>query len=146
MTDFEMGVLFVEFLGAANTVFANYMTLIFAMLTASWFLARKISLLVAVCFLAIYTLAALAIGSGVFFAFSDFFALHGFIFDSAAADGPLSWVGPVRAGGAAPLNVMTNSVLATLVLSWLGSVIFFFVVRYSSNATRPKGGVNDDAV
>ena len=41
MTEAEQGLLFVEFLGAANGVFANYMTLVFAMLTASWFLAAR---------------------------------------------------------------------------------------------------------
>ena len=48
MTDAEKAQLFVEFLSAANVVFASYMTLVFAMLTASWFLAAHMSRMILV--------------------------------------------------------------------------------------------------
>lgn len=129
MSDFEAGVLFVEFLNTSNFVFANYMTLIFAVLTASWFLARRMTALVAICFLALFTLAAVAIGSGVFFAFSDFFALQVYLDETRAADGDLGWLGPMRVGGVPPLAVMQSIIGAILLLSWAGSVAFFFIVR-----------------
>jgi hypothetical protein len=129
MSDFEAGVMFVEFLNTSNVVFANYMTLIFAVLTANWFLARRMTRAVAVCFLTLFTLAALAIGSGVFFAFSDFFALQVYLDETRATGGDLRWLGPVRVGGVPPLAVMQGTIAAIVVFSWAGAIAFFFVVR-----------------
>ena len=61
MTEAEKAQLFVEFLGAANVVFANYMTLVFAMLTASWFLAARMSRVIVGLFLCLYTLSLIHI-------------------------------------------------------------------------------------
>ncbi len=129
MSDFEAGVMFVEFLNTSNFVFANYMTLIFAVLTASWFLARRMTRAVAICFLALFTLAAAAIGSGVFFAFSDFFALQAYLSETRTVTGDLRWLGPLRVGGVPPLAVMQAIIGAVVAFSWAGAIAFFFVVR-----------------
>ncbi len=129
MTDFEKGMLFVEFLGTANTVFTNYMTLVFAMVTASYFIAARMHWSVAGMFLAVYTIAALMAGSGVVFAFGDFFSLGDWVSQTSdPQNSALSWLGPVanrttRMSGGIPF------VAAMVIASYLGSVIFFFLVR-----------------
>ena len=129
MTEAEQGQLFVEFLGAANVVFANYMTLVFAMLTASWFLAARMSRVIVGLFLFLYTFAAFAIGTGVAGAFSDFFALQRYLLEISPPDGPLQWLGPVREGVAPPEFATNRMIEAAVVLPWLGSIIFFFILR-----------------
>lgn len=131
MTDFEKGILFVEFLGTANTVFANYMTLVFAMLTASYFAAHRMKLYVALLFLVIYSIAALQTGSGVIFAFSDFMSLGSWIHETSdplASD--LTWLGPVGPGGE-NMSSMAPFVGGLVGTTYVGSIGFFLLVRYS---------------
>jgi hypothetical protein len=137
MSEFEYGVLFVEFLNAANVVFANYMTLIFAALTASWFLAQRMALAVAICFLMLFTLGALAIGSGAFFAFSDFFALQGHLVREGSPSGALDWLGPLRIGGDIDLGPLQGLMAFILIASWAGTIAFFWIVR-RSKSDRPE--------
>lgn len=139
MSDFEYGVLFVEFLNTSNIVFANYMTLIFAVLTASWFLAARMTRMVAVCFLALFTVAALAIGSGVYFAFSDFFALQSHMARTIPDHESLSWLGPLRVGGAPPFVAMQFFMAVIVLLSYAGAMAFFFIVRRSRLQTPDPG-------
>ncbi|MCP2669587.1 hypothetical protein NHF40_01430 [Maricaulaceae bacterium EIL42A08] len=136
MTEFEKGVLFVEFLNTSNVIFASYMTLIFAMLTASWLLARRMSLMVAISALLLFTLGCLGLGIGVFFSFSDFFALQAYIQSTSPPGGDLRWLGPVGLDSPVPLGFM-QALTAVLVLAgWLGAIGFFLVVRYGER-TRP---------
>ena len=129
MSDAEKAQLFVEFLGAANLVFANYMTLVFAMLTASWFLAARMSRAIVGLFLFLYTFAAFAIGTGVVGGFGDFFALQRYILETSPPDGALQWLGPVRVGSAPPEFLGDRLIEAAVILPWLGSIIFFFIMR-----------------
>ena len=140
MTDFEKAILFAEFLNTSNVIFASYMTLIFAMLTASWLLARRMSLMVAIWALILFTFGCFGVGIGVFFAFSDFFALQSYIVATSSADGDLSWLGPMRVDGDIPSGFMTFLTATMLVGGWLGAIGFFFVVRYGKR-TRPDGDV-----
>lgn len=139
MSDFEYGVLFVEFLNTANVVFANYMALVFAGLTASWFLADRMTRAVAVCFLALFTLGAAAIGMGAYFAFADFFALQVHLVGRGDPSEALSWLGPLRLGGAAPLPVIQGLMATIIVTSWAGTLAFFWIVR----RTRAQGPDSD---
>jgi hypothetical protein len=129
VTEAEQGLLFVEFLGTANTIFSIYMTLVFAMLTASWFLAERMSRAIVLLFLSLYTLAAFGIGTGVVGGFSDFFALQRYMAANNAIDGPLQWLGPIQAGGAPPQLLTDLLVVLVVVLPWIGSIAFFLIVR-----------------
>ncbi len=133
MTDAEKAQLFVEFLGAANLVWANYMTLIFAMLTASWFLAARMSRAITVLFLFVYTFAAISIASGVIGSFNDFFALQAYLLETSAPDGPLRWLGPVREQFAFSESAMAWVITLAVLLPWLGSLIFFFTLRWQKS-------------
>lgn len=137
MSDFEKGVLFVEFLNTANVIFASYMTLLFAVLTASWLLAKRMSWPVAIWFLTLFTIAAIALGSGAYFAFSDFFALQSYIVETAAPAGDLRWLGPMRTQAAPNLFATQLVMLGILVSGWAGGCGFFLIVRYGQRTANP---------
>lgn len=129
MTEYETASLFVDFLNTANLVFSNYMAVLFAMVSASYFLAHRMGGWVAALFLFLYTIVALMSGAGVVFAFTDFANLGAWIHESAgAAPGDLAWLGPARAGGAGIGNLPPFVALMVLA-SYAGSIAFFFVAR-----------------
>ena len=143
MTEYEYASLFVAFLEAANVVFANYMALTFAMLTASYFLARKLTRTMSFVFLLVYSLWALNLISGVYGAFGDFSGLGLTIHElyGEVPDTSLGWLGPVAAGDAIVyLELMPNLVLVMSLFVYLVSIAFFFMVRMEA---RPR--TNDPA-
>ncbi len=137
MTDFELALLFSEFLNTANFVFSNFMALVFAVLTASYFLAHRMERWVAILFLCLYSIGALTTGMGVFLAFSDFASLGVHIHNSAGGSEDLAWLGPAGPGGAG-MAALPAIVGILLVLTYLGSLAFFFVVR-RRRMERPSG-------
>lgn len=146
MTDFEKSMLFVEFLGTANTVFANYMTLIFAMVTASYFVAPRMHWAVAGMFLFVYTIAALMAGLGVIFAFSDFFGLGDWIArTSPGAASELEWLGPVASSNSGvEMSAGTPLLVALVGVSYLGSIVIFFLVRRMRSIAPPVADAGED--
>jgi hypothetical protein len=141
MTDFELALLFSEFLNTANFIFSNFMALVFAMLTASFFLAHRMELWVAVLFLVLYTIGVILTGSGVLFAFSDFAALGVHIHEAAAGSEDLAWLGPAGPGGAG-MAAMPVMIAVLLTLTYLGSLGFFIIVRRKRIAS-PDGAEAD---
>ena len=138
MSDFEKALLFSEFLNTANFVFSNYMALIFAMLTASYFLAHKMKRWVGAIFLMLFSIGALMAGSGVLFAFTDFANLGAYIHHSTnGAASELSWLAPAGESGAM-MSRMPYFVALMTFGAYVGSICFFFVVRYGRMADREE--------
>jgi hypothetical protein len=129
MTDYEKASLFVDYLNTSNMVFSNYMAIVFAMLAASWFLAHRMSRLVAILFLALYSIGALMSGFGVFAAFTDFANLGVSIHQTAQTDGgELQWLAPAGPGGAG-MGALPVFVAFMVLSAYAGSIVFFFLVR-----------------
>ena len=110
MTEYEYADLFASFLNAQNTVFANYMTIVFAMLTASWFLAKRLTWRMAALLLFIYSIWSFNMTMGVWSAFGDFARLGLAIHDLGQnPETSLGWIGPVAAGpGGASMRTMNT--------------------------------------
>jgi len=149
MTDFEKGILFVEFLNTANFVFSNYLAVVFAMVAASFFLAHRMTRSVAALFLIMYTIGALMTGSGMVFAFTDFANLGVYIHETAPeGGGDLRWLGPTGPGGAGMGN-MPILVTIMAIAAYLASLAFFFLARHQrlakdgpSNTSEPDPSAN----
>lgn len=140
MTDFEKGILFVEFLNTANFVFSNYLAVVFAMVAASFFLAHRMTRSVATLFLIMYTIGALMTGSGMVFAFTDFANLGVYIHETAPeGGGDLRWLRPTGPGGAGMGN-MPILVTIMAIAAYLASLAFFFLARHQRLA---KDGTSD---
>jgi len=136
MTEYEKAYLFVEFLNTANFVFSNYMAVVFAMLAASFFLAHRMSRLIAALFLLLYTIAVFTIGFGVLATFSDFANLGVYIHNTAPpGGGDLRWLGPAGPAGAS-MGVLPISATFLTLAAYLGSLVFFFLVR--RNKLQPE--------
>lgn len=136
MTEYEYGSLFVAFLEASNVVVANYITITFAMLTASYFLAAKLTRAMCTIFLVLYTIWSLSMISGVYGSFSDFCRLGLAINElGLKPTASLGWIGPIAAGEQVGyMRVLPQVMLATTVFSYLASIAFFFVVRIQRHA------------
>lgn len=129
MTDYEKASLFVDYLNTSNMVFSNYMAVVFAMLAASWFLAHRMSRVVAILYLVLYSIGALMSGFGVFAAFTDFANLGVFIHQTAQTDGgELRWLVPAGPSGAG-MGALPVFVAIMVLATYAGSVVFFFLVR-----------------
>ena len=129
MTEYEKAALFVDFLNTSNMVFSNFMAVVFAMLAASWFLANRMSRLVAILFLGLYSVGALMCGFGVVAAFSDFANLGVFIHQTSPADGgDLRWLAPAGPSGAG-MGALPILVALMVGSAYIGSIVFFFLVR-----------------
>lgn len=131
MTEYEYASLFVAFLEASNVVFANYMTIIFAMLTASYFLAARLTRTMTAIFLVLYSMWTLNMISGVYGAFSDFcrlgLAINELGLEPSAS---LGWIGPLAQGDdIGYMRVLPDIMLWLTLIAYLASIVFFFVVR-----------------
>ena len=144
MSEFEKALLFSEFLNTANFVFSNYMAMIFAMLTASYFLAHKMGRWVAVLFLALYSIGALMAGSGVVFAFTDFANLGQHIHQTSGQSSDLGWLGPATDRGE-DMGRLPGFVLFMTLATYIGSMAFFFVVRFNRLHATQKSPPSLDA-
>ncbi|WP_291841749.1 hypothetical protein [Maricaulis sp.] len=141
MSDFELALLFSEYLNTANFIFSNFMALVFAMLTASFFLAHRMERWVAVLFLVLYSIGAVMTGAGVLFAFTDFAALGVHIHQTASQSADLAWLGPAGPGGAG-MGLMPVMISTLLVMTYFGSLGFFLVVR-RRRMDRPDAGPDE---
>lgn len=128
MTDFEKAALFAEYLSVANTIFAGYLALLFAVFTASYFLAAKMNRWVATMFLILFTFGTLGLGMGSIFAFGDFGRLGVYIAETSSVTGDLRWLGPLYGDGASMGSMQT--ITAVIVsISYAACVGFFFLAR-----------------
>jgi hypothetical protein len=130
MTEYEYADLFASFLSAQNSVFANYMTVVFAMLTASWFLAKRLTWRMAAVLLFIYTIWSLNMIVAVWAAFGDFARLGLQIYELGQnPDTSLGWIGPVAAGSADYMKALPTQMAVMCSIVYIASMVFFFIAR-----------------
>ncbi|MEZ5922655.1 MAG: hypothetical protein R3C60_15080 [Parvularculaceae bacterium] len=135
MTDYEYADLFASFLTAQNALFANYMTMVFAMLTASWFLAKKLTPLMAAVLLFIYSIWSLTIAVSLCSALGDFVRLGGVINEAAKRpESGLQWIGPASDGAAGYMQLIPAQTAILCIFVYVVSIAFFFIVRRRKEA------------
>ena len=129
MTEYEYADLFAAFLEAQNSVAANYMTLVSAMLAASYFFAPKLDRLSASMFLFIYSLWAVTLIMAVFGAVGDFGGIGKEIARlGQMPDTQLGWLGPA-ATNAAGMDFIFLTAISGSILVYIASGVFFFQMR-----------------
>ena len=132
MTDFEKATLFAEYLSVANTIFAGYLALLFAVFTASYFLAAKMNRTIAGVFIMLFTLGTLGLGVGSVLAFGDFGRLGVYIAETSPAGGDLRWLGPLYGDGKSMGSMQT---LAGIIvgISYFTCIGYFFLARRNND-------------
>ncbi len=130
VTEYEYADLFASFLTAQNAVFANFMAVVTAMLVASWLVAPKLGWKTTTIFLFIYSVWTIGLIGGMAGVFGDFARLgHEIARVSETPTTTLGWLTPVLEGPGM-MSTMFNVVIAGAVLSYLASIVFFFLVRH----------------
>jgi len=71
MSEFEMASLFYQVLTAAHAALANFLTVVFAVLVVSYFVAEKIDRIAAMFLLGVYSLFAIGMTNEIVGLYSD---------------------------------------------------------------------------
>ena len=127
MTEFEYATLFFQIIETANSVTANFLTVVFAVIAVSYFVADKLDRTASILLLFVYSLYCFGIIREIFFLYSDMARLGS---EMAQLTGEsLSWLGMTQAATEGPQLVIPYSALAMTLLAYLGSLLFFYRVR-----------------
>ena len=128
MTDYEILSLFNEMASNTQAVFMNYVTILFAFLIASFFIADRLSRAMTVIVLVVFTVAAFQEGAALMFHWSDQQGIMSYI----AARDDLSWHG-AQSGGPLMGSVFDFTNMFAVVAGYVGALIFFFEKRRATD-------------
>lgn len=129
MSEFEHVYLFFEIVSVGTSTIANFFTVVFGMLVASYLAAHRLDRVMIVIALAIYSMVCLGFINEIYQVYSDFARL-GLKLEAMGGlpNSDLGWFGPVAVGGDA-LNVIPKMVLTMTLATYVGSIVFFFRAR-----------------
>lgn len=135
MSEYEYAALFTSFLEAQNLMFANYMAFVFAMLTVSYFLAKRLNRTMTALLLFIYTLWSFNLTQSLWAVFGDFSHLGVELSKFAdRADTDLGWLGPVReAENISYMENLPTIMIIMMLIVYIATIAFFFVARYQKD-------------
>ena len=125
MTDFELISLFNEYENLTQYSFMNFVTIIFAFLIASFFVAAKLNKPMTAVVIVVFTFASLQQGLSVFLQFGDQSALVPEILSRDS----LQWHGANRVGEIA-VEFFAVIYFGTIFFGYIGTLIFFFHQRH----------------
>jgi hypothetical protein len=125
MTDFELMSLFNEYEALTQVSFMNFVTIIFAFLIASFFVAGKLNKPMTIVVIGVFTFASLQQGLSVFLQISD---QAGLVPEIVNRD-TLQWHGVNRVGETS-IPIAAAIYFGTIVFGYLGTLIFFFHQRH----------------
>ena len=127
MSEYEHAILFIEFAQAASAAMANYITLVFAMVVASYLAAHRLDRLMSGIAILIYSMFALGFCNEIIQIYSDLSNLGIAMEDKFGGipETSLGWLGPVRAG--ADFLHILPTLIGTMVLLAYGASIWFFL-------------------
>ena len=130
MGEYEHAILFIEFAQAASAAMANYITLVFAMVVASYLAAHRLDKLMSGIAILIYSMFALGYCNEIIQIYSDLSNLGIAMEDrfGGIPESSLGWLGPVRAGSAF-LEILPFLIGTMVLLAYAASIWFFFRAR-----------------
>lgn len=130
MTEFETAYLFYEVYDGASTSLMNFITIMFAMLVASYLVAPRLSRTMAALVVILYSLISFGMINDLTAIYGDFARLGDRLYDLAQEDGTnLGWHGAASAARSGSLHVARTFIISLAVLGYAGTVVFFFLVR-----------------
>jgi hypothetical protein len=130
MTDYEIADLFFSVVSAANQSFMNYVTLVFAMLAASYLVAHKLDRITTVFAVGLFTAISAGYTFELFSVYSDLSRLAGVIAERGLqAETALGWHGAALANGTGSLHFAGPLMAGIALFGYLGTLIFFFRAR-----------------
>jgi hypothetical protein len=136
MSDFEMIMVFNETMSFLLSGFTTFLSIIFAFLVASTFLAGRLTRSLAGIAVGLFSLASIFFITQAFAVASNI----GFIVEEiktavAAGRSSLGWIGFVALD--APMGTIMNAVAVLMVLAFVAALVFFFHQRRLETTIHP---------
>jgi len=131
MTEYEAVYLFRELIADLHQSMFDYVSLLSAFLVASYLIADKISSVLTVVLITLYSLVALNFAFQFFLMSTDAVSLYDFILEQKeVGEFDLEWFGknPAWAG-----YMASTTRISTAVGGYVGSLVFFFYQRHKKN-------------
>jgi len=130
MSEYEMATLFYQVVEAAHAALANYLTVVFAVLVVSYFVANKLNRVAWICLLGVYSIFAIGMTNEIVSLYSDMVRLGWQMASQMDAEKTaLSWHGMASGIEDGPRWAIPIVVAAMCGLAYVGSIIFFFQIR-----------------
>ncbi len=127
MSDYELASLFFQVIDTAHAALANFLTVVFAVLVVTHFVAHKLDRLSAFLLLTVYSLFSIGMTNEIVSLYSDFVRLGHRMAENGATD--LGWLGMTSSGQDGPVWAIPIIVGIMCVTAYLGSLVFFYRMR-----------------
>ena len=134
MSDYEFMDIFATTFNSVQQLFVNYVSILFAFLVASWLIAHKLSKVLVVLSISLFTLVTLYYISMTYFVAQNLLTMVELIKDRVVTgQSSLGWVGFTRVDDVPPLlPVLTITELS----SYVATLIFFFYQRRTGSGSQ----------
>ncbi len=134
MSEYEMASLFFQVVETAHAAIANYLTVVFAVLVVSYFVAQKIERTSLIFLIVVYSVFSIGMINEIFSLYSDLIRLGWEMavqFD--AENSALSWLGMASSNASGPQWAIPIIVTIACGLAYVGSLFFFYQIRKRGN-------------
>ncbi|MEM1173691.1 MAG: hypothetical protein AAGI27_02670 [Pseudomonadota bacterium] len=127
MSEFEKATLFFQIIETAHSAMANYLTVVFAVVAVSYFVADRLDRLAAFLLIVVYSFFCFGMIREIFFLYSDMARLG---HEMAQVSGDVyRWLGIALSSKDAPAWVIPYSSAVMSMAAYLASLLFFYRVR-----------------
>ncbi len=133
MTDYEKATLFFQIVETAHSAMANYLTVLFAVVAVSYFVADRLDRVASTLLLIVFSFFCFGMIREIFFLYSDMARLG---HEIAQVPGDVyDWLGIAQFSVDSPQWVIPYSSLVMSLAAYLASLLFFYRVRRGGQST-----------
>ena len=127
MSDYEYLDIFATTFNSVQQLFVNYVSILFAFLVASWLIAHKLSKVLVVLSIGLFTLVTLYYITMTYFVAQNLITMISLIRQQVeSGQSTLGWVGFTQVSNVLPLLPV---LIFTKLLAYIGTLLFFFYQR-----------------
>lgn len=127
MTEYELAALFYQIVEAAHAAMTNFLTVVFAVLVVSYFVGEKLDRFASVALIIVYSFFCFGMIREIYFLYSDLARLG---WEMASYPGnAFDWHGMASSLTQGPPRIIPLSAVSMCLLSYTGSLVFFYFRR-----------------
>ena len=132
MTEYEKATLFYQVVETAHAAMANYLTVLFAVVAVSYFVADRLDRTASVLLLVVYSFFCFGMIREIFFLYSDMARLG---HEMAQVPGDVyAWLGIAQSSVDSPAWVIPYGSMVMSLAAYLASLLFFYRIRRGGRA------------
>lgn len=140
MSEFEIVSLFHEVITGVNASMTNFLTVLFAMLVASYLAAHRLDRTSATVFLLIYSLFTLGMINEIYLGYRDFAAIGEEMVRVGQMPGSSIGWHPNVASGSQGMSLLPKIILVIMLGAYTASIWFFFRARRTHKDNVARSG------